>query len=58
MACPVITAYPSYRRKPVSVKVGLDAGRREVEAAAEYASELEFGAGFAQVAEHILRLRR
>jgi len=35
-----------------------EAGRREVEAAAEYASELEFGAGFAQVAEHILRLRR
>ena len=35
-----------------------EAGRREVEAAAEYASEIEFGAGFAQVAEHILRLRR
>ena len=36
----------------------LEAGRREVESAAEYASELEFGTGFAQVAEHILRLRR
>ncbi len=35
-----------------------EAGRREVEAAAEYASELEFGAGFAQVVGHILRLRR
>jgi phosphoglycolate phosphatase len=35
-----------------------EAGRQEVEAVAEYASVLEFGAGFAQVAEHILRLRR
>ena len=35
-----------------------ESGRREVEAAAEYASELEFGTGFAQVAGHILRLRR
>jgi len=25
-ACPVITVYPSYRRKPVSMKAGLDAG--------------------------------
>ena len=25
-ACPVITAYLSYRRKPVSMKAGLDAG--------------------------------
>ncbi|MFA5367235.1 MAG: HAD hydrolase family protein [Dehalococcoidia bacterium] len=34
-----------------------DADRSAMEEAAEYASELEFGAGFAQVAEHILRLR-
>jgi HAD superfamily hydrolase (TIGR01484 family) len=34
-----------------------EAGRRQVESAAEYTSELEFGAGFAQTAEHILRLR-
>ncbi|MEA1958226.1 MAG: HAD hydrolase family protein [Chloroflexota bacterium] len=35
-----------------------EAGRREVESIVEFASELEFGAGFAQVAAHILGLRR
>ena len=34
-----------------------DADRSAMEDAAEFASELEFGSGFAQVAEHILRLR-
>lgn len=33
------------------------ADRSAMEEAAEYVSELEFGAGFAQVAKHILRLR-
>jgi len=33
-------------------------GRLKVEAVAQFVSDLEFGAGFSQVAEHILRLRR
>ena len=35
-----------------------EADRREVESIAEFSSEMEFGAGFAQVVSHMLKLRR
>ena len=57
-----LTDISLFRIFPHSVFIRNDrlssADRAEMEKAAEYVSRLEFGAGFARVAQHILKLRR